>query len=127
MWRTAGGPTKADHRSSTSFAPPLPRRRLICGGCLRSGLARCLVRTIGALPDHVMVLAVGTHISRGSHPVGHVIESGDGSDIPDLPTGESAFPQALSIGLLDLVGLLGELYREVEHRFLARRQVGRPV
>jgi len=29
-----------------------------------------------------MVLAVGAHISRGGHPVGHVIESGYGGDIP---------------------------------------------
>src|SRR5262245_2683318 len=113
MWRTAGGPTKADHRSSTSFALPLPRVRPICGDCLRGRLARGLASTVGALPDHVVVLAVGAHISRGCHPVGHVVESGDGGDVPDLPIGESALPQALAIGLLDLVYLLGEPHGEV--------------
>src|SRR5262245_2767081 len=103
MWRAAGGPTKAGRRSSTSFASPAP-----CLGPIRDsrpgwGRVRRLTSDIHTLPDHVVVLAIGTHVGRRRHPVGHVIESGHGRDVPDVAIAEAGLAQRLPVGLFHLV------------------------
>src|SRR5262245_13448288 len=107
MWRAAGGPTKADRRSSTSFASPAPCLGPIHGCGLGRGRASRLTYDIHTLPDHVVVLAIGTHVGRRRHAIGHVIETRYGRDVPDITIGEPGLAQALPVGLFDLVGLLG--------------------
>src|SRR6516165_3886313 len=76
------------------------------------------------LPFHVLsrlpvIDAVRPHAGRGCEPIGHVIEGGDRSDIPDVTIIEACAAQALAIFLLDLPRRIRELDRKVKHGALS--------
>src|SRR5262252_2600408 len=48
-------------------------------------------------PPHGVVLAVRPHVDRGGDPIGHVEESRDRRNVPDVAIRESDAPQPLAV------------------------------
>src|SRR3954462_6591875 len=99
MWQTPGGPFKArtgffidpslfDAGPASArggwIAKPCSRRRGLHSG----GRRRLGVRSFAPL---IVVFPVGLHVSGGGEPVRHVVERGNGSDIPDVAIAETRF------------------------------------
>src|SRR5262245_57606546 len=80
-----------------------------------------------ASPPHGVILAVRPHVDCSRDPVGHVEESRNRGDVPDVAIREADLPQPLAITLLDRPWLDRELDREIEHRALALVEVGSAI
>ncbi len=62
---------------------------------------------------HEVILAVGPHFGGRGEPIAHVVEGGHCRDVEDVAVAETDLAQGLAVRLDDLVGMLGELGREV--------------
>src|SRR5258705_4436933 len=75
-------------------------------------------------PPYRVILAVRPHVDRRRDTVGHVEESRDRRDVPDVAIREADLSQPLAVALLDRPRFDRELDREIEHRALALVEVG---
>ena len=71
-----------------------------------------------------MILRIGPYVGSRCHAVRHVVEAGDGGDVPDVAIAEPRLAQRFPVRFLDLVGRLREPGRKIEHRLLARVEFG---
>jgi len=71
-----------------------------------------------------VIFWVGPHIDGRGHAVRHIVERCDGRDVPDVFLAEAGAAQSLAILLADGVAFPRQFDREIQHRAMARRELG---
>ena len=74
-----------------------------------------------------MILRVRPHVGGRRQPVRHVEKGRHGRNVPDVAIGKAGLAKSCAVGLLDLVGRLGQLDGEIEHRLPARLKLGSAI
>jgi hypothetical protein len=70
---------------------------------------------------------VPPHPGHIRHAIGQAEERRHGADIPDVFVIEAVLVQSDEIGVIDGTGIESDLHGEIQHGFLARRDIGLAV
>src|SRR5690606_18335448 len=96
------------------------------GRAARPGATRPTRCAASALrhPPHQVEGLVGRRASEMHQAIAHAEEGGDRADVPDRLVVEAVSAQRLEVGVLDLAAAGRQLHREIQHRALARTDLG---